>query len=243
MAEAGDLDGKLGVFGSILSENETNDVVLPLLDELGIEPVDTAILDAPQDDVTAQNQATSVIAERFRSKGIDKVLVVGSAAVPIANGLAPLDYRPQLLFTSRIAIDAYTSGIQPDLSMLDGAVLGTIDMEQFDEPAMQDCLGLLGDAGITGLENPDDVAPGDPLPFVSASAACRNVNLFAAIADAAGDDLNYGTFQDAAGALDALHLPGSPDDYDYASAPDGDLPLYLFDWNTADEEFVRRDDS
>jgi hypothetical protein len=241
MADAGELDGRVGVFGSVLSETQTNDVVLPQLEELGIEPVDTAILDAPQDDVTAQNQATSVIAERFRSEDIDTVLVVGSAALPIANGLAPLDYRPRLLFTSRIAVNAYTSGIAPDLSMFDGAVLGAVDNEVFDEPAMEECLATLEEAGISGITDPREAAPGDPLPFVAASAACRNVTLFAAIAEAAGPDLTYGTFHQGAESLDALHLPGSVDDYDYSAGLDGDLPLYLFDWDPADEQFVGRD--
>lgn len=242
MAEAGELDGRVGVFGSILSEAQTNDVVLPMLEELGIEPVDTAILDAPQDDIAAQNQATSVIAERFRSQDVDTILAVGSAAVPIANGLAPLDYRPRLLFTSSVAVGAYTTGIEPDLSMFEGAVLGSIDHEVFDEPAMADCLDTLEGAGITGLDNPQDAEPGDPIPFISASAACRNVTLFAALADAAGPELTYGTLQQGAETLDDLHLPGSSDDYDYSAGPDGDLPLYLFDWDPADGRFVRRED-
>lgn len=243
MADAGELDGKLGVFGSILSEAETNDVVLPLLDELGIEPVDTAILDAPQDDIAAQNQATAVIAERFSSQGIDTVLVVGSAAVPLGNGLAPLDYRAKLLFTSRFAVDGYTSGIDPDLSLFEGAVLGSIDNGVFGEPAMQDCIGVLEEAGITGIVDPETLEPGDPSPFVAAQTACRNVGLFAAIAEAAGPELNYGTFAAAGEDLGATHLPGAEDDYTFGPYPalDGDLPMYLFDWDPADEEFVRRE--
>ena len=140
MAEAGQLDGKLGVYASILSEAQLP-AIEAKLDELGIEPVDSAVLDAPQDDITAQNQATGVIAERFKSQGIDKILVVGSAAVPIANGFAPLDYRPQLLFTSRVSVEAYVNGNDPDVSMFEDAVLGAIDNEVFEEDAMQDCLG------------------------------------------------------------------------------------------------------
>jgi hypothetical protein len=244
LAEAGELDGKLGVFGSINSETQVNDVVLPLLDELGIEPVDTAILDAPPDDAAAQNQAVSVIAERFESAGVDSVLVVGSGAVPFANGLAPLDYRPRLIFTSIVSVNAYLSGIDPDLSMFEGAMLASVDGEQFDEPAMQDCLATLVEAGVVDeYPDPADLEDGAPNPYVSASAACRNLNLFAAIAEAAGPDLGYGTFQAAGESLGQVHLPGSEADYDFGPYPsiDGDLPMFLSDWDVDEEEWVQRD--
>jgi hypothetical protein len=242
MAEAGAFDGNLGVFASILSEPQLQPM-LDVLDELGIEPVDTAVLDAPQDDLAAQNQATAVIAESFETQGIDKILVVGSAAVPIANGLAPLDYRPQLLITSRVSINGYTSGIEPDVSMLEGAVLGSIDNELIEEESMQECIGVLEEAGITGIVDPNSQADDEPQPFISASAACRNINLFAAIAEAAGEDLNYGTFQAAGESLGSLHLPGAEDDYTYGPYPsrDGDQPMFLFDWEPAEADWVRRD--
>lgn len=243
MADAGELDGNVAVFGSVLNQAQVEDEVLPLLDDLGIEPVDSAILDAPQDDAAAQNQATSVIAERFRSADVDTILVVGSAAVPLANGLAPLDYRPQLLFTSTVAVGAYTTGVDPDLSMFEGAVLGSVDNEVFDEEAMQECLGTLDAAGLGPYEDPDDIEPSEPIPFVSASSACRNVGLFRAIAEAAGEDLNYGTFQQAGESLGVVHLPGAEDDYEYGPYPaiDGDLPMYLFDWEADEGNFVVRE--
>ena len=242
MAEAGQLDGKLGVYASILSESQLP-AIEAKLDELGIEPVDSAVLDAPPDDITAQNQATGVIAERFKSKGIDKILVVGSAAVPIANGFAPLDYRPQLLFTSRVSVEAYVNGNDPDVSMFEDAVLGAIDNEVFEEDAMQDCLALVEDAIGEDIPDPDSLESSDPNPFVSASAACRNINLFTAIAEAAGKDLNYGSFQAAGEDLGEVHLPGAEADYDYGPYParDGDQAMYLWDWDTADGRFVRSD--
>jgi hypothetical protein len=242
MADEGEIGDKLGVFASILSEPQL-DPMLEVLEEEGIEPVDVAVLDAPTDDLAAQNQATAVIMERFRTAGIDQILAVGSAAVPLANGLAPVDYRPQLLFTSQVSVEAYTTGVEPDLSMFEGAVLGTIDNEVYEEPAMQDCLAIVG-AVVGDIADPDDLEPSDPNPFVSASAACRNVNLFAAIAEAAGEDLNYGSFQAAGESLGAVHLPGAVDDYDYGPYPslDGDQPMFLFDWDANESEFVVRED-
>ncbi|MET0887021.1 MAG: hypothetical protein ABWX92_11290, partial [Mycetocola sp.] len=243
MAENGDLDGKLGVFASIYSEGEV-EPTLEVLSDLGIDPVDTAVLDAPTDDLAAQNAATAVIAERFKTAGVDQILALGSAAVPLANGLAPLDYRPQLLFTSSVAVGAYTSGIDPDYSMFEGAVLGSVNNAVFEEDAMQDCIGILEDAGITGIVDPAPLESSDPNPFISASAACKNIYLFAAIAEAAGDDLNYGSFQAAGESLGSVHLPGAEDDYEYGPYPalDGNLPMFLWDWNAEDEEFALRED-
>jgi hypothetical protein len=204
--------------------------------------VDSAVLDAPQDDITAQNQATAVIAERFESEGIDKILVVGSAAVPIANGFAPLDYRPQLLFTSRVSVEAYTNGNDPDVSMFEDSVLGAIDNEVYEEDAMQDCLALVEDAIGETIPDPESLDPSDPNPYVSASSACRNINLFAAIAKAAGEDLNYGSFQAAGEGLGTVHLPGAEEDYAYGPYParDGDQPMYLWDWDAGEGRFFRQ---
>jgi hypothetical protein len=243
MAEAGALDGKVGVFASIYSEGEL-EPALQVLDDLGIEPVDTAVLDAPTDDLAAQNQATGVIMERFETAGVDQVLALGSAAVPLANGLAPLDYRPQLLFTSAVSVGAYTAGIDPDYSMFEGAVLGSINNSVYEEEAMQECIGLLEDAGISGIVDPATLEATDPNPFISAATACTTIGLFAAIAEAAGEDLNYGSFQGAGESLGSLHLPGAEADYEYGPYPslDGDQPMFLWDWNAEDQEFVVREE-
>jgi hypothetical protein len=242
LADAGELEGQLGVFGSFLNEAYIHDVVQPLLRSVGIVDARLGVLDVPADDLAAQNDATKVIAEEFRSRGVDRVLVVGGAAVPLANGLAPLDYRPKLLFASRLAVEAYTSGLAPDLSLLDGAVLGSIDNAVYNEPAMQDCIGVLKAAGIRGIVDPEALAPSDPNAFISAASACRNVHQFVAIAQAAGSELDYASFQAAGEALGTVHLPGAEDDYTFGPYParDGDLPMHLFDWDPSTSRFVRR---
>jgi hypothetical protein len=241
MEEAGELDGDVALFSSIYSEGELA-AVEATLDELGIEPVVSAVLDAPTDDLAAQNAATAVIMENFEAAGIEKILVVGSAALPIANGLAPLDYRPQLLFTSYSAISAYLDTPDADPSLLTDALVGMED-QPFEEEAMQECIGILEDAGITGIEDPADAEEGDPLPIVAAAAACRYVNLFAAIAEAAGPDLNYGTFQAAGESLGTIHLPGPEEDYTFGPYPDndGNPTLHLGEFDPDEGMFVVTD--
>ena len=244
MAEAGELDGNLGVFATILNEDDLNEVFLPLLDELGIEPVDSAVLDAPSDDVTAQNQATAVIAERFRSEGIDQVLAIAGAPLPLAKGLEPLDYRPDLRLSNLNAINAYVFGGEPDLSILDGAVAGAIGTDDYEPPSPGDCRSILLDAGVEEeYPDPDSRPDGEPTPEASAGEACKNVDLLRQILEAAGPDLNYGTFQQAGESLGSVHLNDSEDAFTFGPYPsnDGDLPMYVFDWSPEDEEFVQRD--
>jgi hypothetical protein len=136
------------------------------------------------------------------------------------------------------------TGPAPDLSLLDGALLASVDAEQFDDTAMQECLSTLVDAGVEEeYPDPADVEAGERNPYVSASAACRNVSLFTAIAEAAGEELGYGTFQAAGESLTDVHLPGSEDLYNFGPYPslDGDLPMFLFDWDPEEQAWVVRE--
>ena len=83
-ADAGEFDGTLGVYAGPGEAAQLNDVVLPLLDELGVEVAASAAGDASAanaGDITAANAATAVIAERFESSGVDQVLLLGTAGL------------------------------------------------------------------------------------------------------------------------------------------------------------------
>jgi hypothetical protein len=221
--------------------------VVPLLDELGVEPVDAAVLDAPENDVAAQNSATAVIAQRFESAGAEKVLVVGSGGVVWANGIEATDYRPQSLFTTLNSIQAYTEDeAGRDLSVVEDAVVGGLYAappgHALDQPSVQDCFAVQEEAGLE-IREPSDVPEGEPDQIASSSNACQMVTLFEAIAEAAGEDLNYGTFRQAGDELGEVTIPGYPDPFTYGPPPhaDGDPPVYLFDWDPSEEQFVVRE--
>ena len=249
MIEAGAFDGTLGVFaGPGGDQAEMENTILPLLEEEGIEVADSAVNDAPTDDVTAANAQTAVIAERFESEGIDQVLTVGQSGLGWALGTGPLDYRPQMLLTNPNSVLALVSDPANDLSVLDGAVAGNLyggPQNLYELPAMQDCLGVLSDAGID-VPEPESAGPDDPTPWTSAFTACGNVALMRAVLEAAGEDLNYGTL--AAGATDLeVQLPIQPDPVTYGPPPaaDGNPPMYLFDWDPsalANGDFVLSED-
>jgi hypothetical protein len=241
-AESGLLDDDVAVFANITDEALLNETVVPLLDELGIEPVDTAVLDAPENDVAAQDAATAVIAERFKSAGAQTVMVIGGGGVTWAGGIESTDYRPATLFSSRASIDAYVADAAGrDPSVLEGAILGGLYTAPPDDdsrdPGMQDCVDIQVAAGLEDIDAAD--APEGQTNVVE-PAVCAYVALFTAIAEAAGEDLNYGTFRQAGNDLGELEIPGYPDPFTFGPPPaaDGDPPVYLFEWDASEEAFL-----
>ncbi|MDH4172046.1 MAG: ABC transporter substrate-binding protein, partial [Acidimicrobiia bacterium] len=79
-AEGGELEGTVAVFAASADKDSVDDVVLPTLDELGIDVVETGILDAPPSDTNAVREGVQLIGERFESSGVDTVVLVGNSA-------------------------------------------------------------------------------------------------------------------------------------------------------------------
>ena len=77
--ERGELDGTVGVWAAADDEATLDDLVLPTLDELGVEAAETAIAVAAADDQAAQQSEQATIAQRFEAAGVDTVVLVGTA--------------------------------------------------------------------------------------------------------------------------------------------------------------------
>ena len=123
-----------------------------------------------------------------------------------------------------------------DTSVLEGSVgAGGYGPEQaiIDEPNMADCVQTIKDAGIEWVD-PADWTEG-PRPFISARIACWSLSLFQAIATRAGENLNYGTYEEAGNTIGPVQIPGYPDPFNYGPPPsaDGDPPLYIWTWDPA----------
>jgi hypothetical protein len=243
-ADQGLLDGNVAVVGTVQNEANLNDVIVPLLDELGIEPVDVGVIDAPDGDVAAQNDATRIIAERFEAAGADTVLVTGEAGLPWANGIEPTTYRPRNIFPLVNSIRAYTSDeANRDLSVVEDAVAGGLYESPSDElpegNGIEDSFATQEAAGLTILP-PGDVPEGDPIQIAASGPACVNVSLLVQLLEAAGDDLNYGTFANAGSQLGEVDLPGSPDPATFGPGEDGDgnPTVYVYEWDPEEEDFA-----
>lgn len=244
MADNGELDGTVAVVGGPEEQVLMDDVILPLLDDLGVDVVESAIIDQTAEDIAATDNATEVIAQRFDAAGADQVIVLGTASVAWAQGLAPSDYRPALRFTENGAISTYLGQESAELSLFDGAILGTLyggSANQYNLPAMQECLGTIEDAGID-VPDPTGQETADVQHWTSAMTACQQVVLFQSLVEAAGDDLNYGSLQGGAEGLE-VDMPNQPEPLTFGNGEhgDGDPPAYLFDYDADANAFVLRD--
>lgn len=246
--EAGLLDGTVGVFGATRDQEELEQVVVPALEEAGVDVAETGIMDAPADDQAAVNDSVKTIASRFDASGVDTVVIVGASGQDWPTNMADDDsYRPTLLFTTDVAPLAFTSNAATtDTSVLDGSYAGGPygpDQARFEEEAMQECIGILTDAG---LETPAPEDAGDDpsnQPYQAAFQACPDIAITKALLEAAGEDLNYGTLEAAIDGLEVA-VPGDPSARTFGPAPDsdGDPTAYLFEWDTDAQEYVLIED-
>jgi hypothetical protein len=70
-------------------------------------------------------------------------------------------------------------------------------------------------------------------------AACIQLNLFRQIAEAAGDELDNGTFGQAGYTLGDVELPGAGGTATYGpDSLDGDMPIYLLRYDDAEGRLV-----
>jgi hypothetical protein len=244
LAEAGELDGTVAVYAAERDQAVMEDTVLPVLEDLGIEAVETGIMDAPADDQAAVASSVQTIAQRFEATGADTVLIVGASGQDWPTNMAANDsYRPKLLFLEQTGARAfYTNAATTDTSVLEGSLVGGgygPDQARFDEPAMQECIAVLDAAGLD-TPTPEDSGD-DPSnqPYQAAFQACPDVALTQAWLEAAGEDLNYGTL---AGAIEGLELviPGDPDTRTFGAPPagDGNPAAYLFAWDEDAQNYL-----
>ncbi len=241
--EAGELDGRVAVYANARDEAQVDDLVVPTLEELGVDVVEVGI--ETGDDIPAQEAANQTISERFQAAGADTLVLVGQSGQDWPSFReTDTSYRPQLLFLDGQALNSFTSNEgSTDLSVVDGSLAGGgygPDQARYDEAEMQACLGVLADAGVD-VPAPEDVAA-DPSnqPYQAAFQACADLAVLRAWFEAAGEDLNYGTLAAATEGLE-VSVPGDPTSRTFGPPPDadGNPAAYLFEWDG--EELVPLD--
>ena len=244
-ADQGALDGNVAVFVNARDQAVLDNQVLPALEELGVEPVEIGVVDAPAGDQPALQANVRTIAERFEAADADTVVLVGLSGQDWpANMADDPSYRPELLFLDVQAGRAFSLNAETtDRSVLEGSLAAGIYgpfQAAYELPAAQECIGRLADRGI---ETPEPATVGggpNNLPFAASFNACADLTLLQAWLEAAGEDLNYGTLQAALDAGFDVTLPTDPTERHYGPAPDadGDPPAYLFEWDTDAEDFA-----
>ncbi len=233
---------KVAVVAPANEEALLRETVVPALQRLGVNPVETAIGDAANSDAAAVAQQMGVFIQKFQASAADTVVVVGGSGGEFPKQLEKTSYRPRLLFTSTSQVGTYLNNPgQHDYSTMNNAAAVALHTE-WSEPRLQQCVSTV-EAAIPALKgklvDPLLVPPGDPQPQVSLDSACRALGLFEAIAAKAGRDLNYETFQNAGLSLGSYQSPRLVDRADYTQAtPHGAIPAVLWSYDPATRKFV-----
>ena len=237
LAEQGELDGTVGIWAAERDEAVVEDVVNPVLEELGVEAVETAIAVAPADDPAAQAAETATIAERFDASGVDTLVLVGESAQGWPTNMVDNPYRPQLLFLDTNAPTGVLHQRGHDGHLDPRGLAHRRRLRPRPGPLRRgDHAGVHPDAGrcrASRRPTPSEVGD-DPSnqPYQAAFQACPDVYLLRALLEAAGEDLNYGTLEAAIDGLE-LALPGDPEPLTFGPPPDadGNPTAYLFEWD------------
>ncbi|UGQ11746.1 ABC transporter substrate-binding protein [Yinghuangia sp. ASG 101] len=235
---------KVAVIGVVNEQSLVNEIVVPSLQKQGVTPVETAIMDASFRDPAAVSQQLGVFIQKFQASGADTVVVVGGMGGEFPKQLEKTSYRPRLLFTGFNQAATYTGdaaahdfdGVLKDAAALTAAT-------KWDEPTNQACLTDI-ETRVPELKgkltvDPATMPAGEPTPQTSAGSACLYLTLFQAIADKAGKDLTYESFQNAGFTLGPLQLPGFVDKADYTrQTPHGAIPMHLARYSPQQKKFV-----
>jgi branched-chain amino acid transport system substrate-binding protein len=210
------------------------DVALPLLDDLGVNVVDVDFIEAVLIDDTATDAEVGLMAERQELENADTILTIGGAGPRYAGGIEELGYRPRIVTTSLGSLRGYIRDRGGrDFSVLADSAAGNTaeQLGWWADNAIQECIALVEAATGETILDPNTRGPQEPENIVSVASACRNVRLFAAIAEAAGGDLTNDTFGAAGESLGEFHIPGLGMGNYGPDSPDGDAPIYLYEWN------------
>ncbi|HSA49229.1 MAG TPA: ABC transporter substrate-binding protein [Yinghuangia sp.] len=234
---------KVAVVAPVNEEALVKEIVVPALQKLGITPVETALGDASNRDAAAVAQQMGVFIQKFQASGADTVVVVGGSGGEFPKQLEKTSYRPRLLFTSTSQVGTYLNdpSAKHDYSTMNNAsavALNTL----WSEPRLQECVAAV-EAAIPDLKgkltDPLLLPPGEPQPQVSLDTACRTLSLFQSIAEKAGRDLNYETFQNAGLSLGSYQNPRMVDKANYTREnPHGAIPAVLWNYDPASRKFV-----
>jgi len=197
---------KVGVVYPVGQKTLADEVILPALAQNKVKAT-TAVIDTAANDVVAAQQLSGTIAEKFKSEGVDTVVVVGNAFQVFATALEKMDYRPTLLATDREVYLGYVGDKSHDPAVLKNSVSGG-PARDFDDPAYVKCRAIVEKATGLKLVDSSTQASGEPQPEVSAFNACVNTAVFTAIAKAAGPKLTVSSFGKAGNKLGAVEIPG-----------------------------------
>jgi hypothetical protein len=229
---------KVAVVGTTTDQPVVN-LVLPALRKQGVHVIQTAINSVPDTDTAAQVQQYATIAEKFQSAGADEVVTVGNSGngFPAALQSTQSSYRPRLVATDSVTLDAYVSNKAGyTQSILKNAITAggyPPPSLWYNDPAMKRCFATVHAAEPAAvINNPVTATASTPVTWTAPQTACVQVALFADIVKAAGKALNNQTLAKGASSLTHVTLPGGGGTFNFSGGHnDGDGPVFVYQWS------------
>jgi ABC-type branched-subunit amino acid transport system substrate-binding protein len=216
MAKKGLFKGKtIGISTDPAQEEVTKKVIVPALKKAGTPAKVVVVDDGPPGDTAAADANWDVFAEKFKSAGVNHVILVGTEA---AGGLTRLLDRGVKATvsspTNGLVEGLGTSQTQRPPSAYDGyyTITGLTPDEIFADPPMHKCVQAFETANpsIT-VKKPSAVAEGETDWATGILTACGQLGIFQTIAEKAGKNLTNQSVLDAVnGMTENFVLPGSP---------------------------------
>jgi hypothetical protein len=234
------------VVGATADQSVMNNTIIPALKKAGANIVQTAINDAPTTDVPAGYAKYGLIAQKFQSAKADVVVAVGTAgdSWPRSLQVNHSSYRPRMVATDWRSLAAYAQDKQGhDDSILKdvlGADAAADDIDTWNEPNMQKCAALVEAAHPSEkINDPNTATTNTANTWVSVENACRYINLFVALAKAAGPTLNADTLLHAGNTASNVTVPGALTPLNYSPQNhDGNGQAYIYTWDANTQKFV-----
>ena len=242
-AADGLLEGKSVHLSLLVTEEALIDPLIAALEAGGASISSVSTITAV-DDVPAAEANHDVVVQRIADESPDLVYSLEPSLMAAALIRAGIDIP---VMTSESDEDIYLNlGVDPNdiqIHVFAPAQNQTI-WDQGNDPLLIECVENYNNAQITDEDGNVEMVnvtedPNQPANLDLVVRACQTVQLFAAIATAAGPNLTNETFLEAAANLGPIDLPGMS----AASIGEGkigadDSPMIKVVWDPDEEEFV-----
>ncbi len=204
------IEGRQVAMVTNIDAQDSRDQVLAEFSAVGVNLVEDLLAEAPIGDVVAEDTVWSTLVERIRTSGADTVLLAGNPGAGIRNlGNQGVDVDIWVIDQESLA----NLGASIDLELARGAIAaapltGDRLWEQDDAAACRETFSAANpDVEILAAADraDDDENWGSGLLL-----ACRFLQLFQVVAEAAGPELNQATFAEAAAGLTQFSLAAQP---------------------------------
>ncbi|MFN8028102.1 MAG: ABC transporter substrate-binding protein [Acidimicrobiia bacterium] len=198
LKKGGKLKGKtIAVISNQTDAEIAKKVMVPALKKAGTPAKVVLVDDAPAGDVAAVDANYQVFVEKMKAEGVDQVIFVGSEVSAGFSRLITNGFDVPVATPNADQLETIGKNqTQNPPSSYNGALTigGMAGQETFKQPEIQKCVKTFNakHPDIT-VKSPELVPEGQPDWATGIIIACNQLELFQAIADKAGKDLNNDT--------------------------------------------------